>query len=594
MSSLSTSPFTSSSKIDSYFVPDARETSDIRALLVNSAVELATLDKQLKELESALVDLRARREALHRDIVAHESLLSPIRRLSPDILSEIFLACLPRTHNPIIHPSHAPLLFGRVCRYWRELSRSTPMLWKKIHIRGLHDSAFVVFDRNPDQDGPGPAGSFYPAFGHHAGFGLSPRTHTAFLNTVNRFIEYAAASPLSIFYVQHHTVDANGSPTEADRDAILQVFDCVLAARSRIEALAIHAQSAELRRLSELSEGEMPLLKRLTISVQDGHPEQPLLENLTILRGAHLEELCFSGRGSPLKAPVPWIHLRKLSLVCYRTAHRNVPPFFASDDDGLDQNAMHEILGYCPLWVQAEFGIVRWEPWKPGSVVMMAHLEHLIISLGHGRSPGDEDSTPNIGGLLGTLSMPKLSIFQLSSFFYDILSDNLDRVANSAHMSFPAPGELAVHLHPELEFSAEFLLAVLAELPRTTALYLSPHAFTTQHGQWVPPFNAGLFPGLQERDLCPGLQSLHVTFPSIHQPMRPTGLLQFVRSRRADGSPLNSLHLDLGHSRAEDLDIEEDLRVLEREGLSLRIDEERRERVPRWRYNIPQLLRIGP
>lgn len=59
-----------------------------------------------------------------------------INRLSPEILAQIFLLCLP-THNWETQPSslknsEAPVVFGRVCSYWREVTYSTPALWSRV------------------------------------------------------------------------------------------------------------------------------------------------------------------------------------------------------------------------------------------------------------------------------------------------------------------------------------------------------------------------------------------------------------------------------------------------------------------------------
>ncbi|KAF7339016.1 hypothetical protein MVEN_01977800 [Mycena venus] len=62
------------------------------------------------------------------------SLPSPIRKLPAEILAEIFAFCLPTHHCAVVHTSHAPLIFGRVCSAWRATSISTPALWSTIHF----------------------------------------------------------------------------------------------------------------------------------------------------------------------------------------------------------------------------------------------------------------------------------------------------------------------------------------------------------------------------------------------------------------------------------------------------------------------------
>lgn len=67
-----------------------------------------------------------------------KSLISPketaIHRLHPELLSEIFLHCLPDDQYVTPDPLDAPLLVCRVCHYWREISLLTPKLWCSLNI----------------------------------------------------------------------------------------------------------------------------------------------------------------------------------------------------------------------------------------------------------------------------------------------------------------------------------------------------------------------------------------------------------------------------------------------------------------------------
>ncbi|PFH46949.1 hypothetical protein AMATHDRAFT_125205, partial [Amanita thiersii Skay4041] len=57
---------------------------------------------------------------------------SPIQRLSPEILAEIFAHCLNKLHSNNIR--HCPLLLCRVCSSWRALALHTPRLWSSLFI----------------------------------------------------------------------------------------------------------------------------------------------------------------------------------------------------------------------------------------------------------------------------------------------------------------------------------------------------------------------------------------------------------------------------------------------------------------------------
>ncbi|TDL16600.1 hypothetical protein BD410DRAFT_616276 [Rickenella mellea] len=76
-----------------------------------------------------------------KQLYQHSTNVSAIHTLPPELLTEIFMHCIPvhRDDNlppypPIPHRSRAPLLLGRVCGMWRIISASSPDLWSRISI----------------------------------------------------------------------------------------------------------------------------------------------------------------------------------------------------------------------------------------------------------------------------------------------------------------------------------------------------------------------------------------------------------------------------------------------------------------------------
>jgi hypothetical protein len=65
-----------------------------------------------------------------RDI--RQSRLAPIRRLPLEIISFIFILCLPET--PVPSARHAPLLLMQVDKHWRTVALSTPQLWSTLYL----------------------------------------------------------------------------------------------------------------------------------------------------------------------------------------------------------------------------------------------------------------------------------------------------------------------------------------------------------------------------------------------------------------------------------------------------------------------------
>ncbi|KAF7974740.1 hypothetical protein HWV62_11313, partial [Athelia sp. TMB] len=78
---------------------------------------------------------KERKSAL-RLLEEHRAVLAPIRVLSDDALNDIFTAYvdaqphpLPRGYRP------APLVLSWVCRRWRAISATTPLLWSRVSLR---------------------------------------------------------------------------------------------------------------------------------------------------------------------------------------------------------------------------------------------------------------------------------------------------------------------------------------------------------------------------------------------------------------------------------------------------------------------------
>ncbi|KAF7346540.1 hypothetical protein MSAN_01882100 [Mycena sanguinolenta] len=119
------SPF--SSYFHTNYVPSSEEFQCIQMDLALRAQELARLDARIS-------DLTAQRDQLQAYVDSHKALISHPRRLPPDIVCEIFAACLPTERNAVMSAQEAPLLLSRICSAWRTIALSTPRLWASLHV----------------------------------------------------------------------------------------------------------------------------------------------------------------------------------------------------------------------------------------------------------------------------------------------------------------------------------------------------------------------------------------------------------------------------------------------------------------------------
>jgi len=94
------------------------------------------VNEDLVQIDAEIERLKAKREDVQRSLDIYDTILSPARRLLPDILQEIFYHCL-SSDGPIyaiLSASEVPMLLTRVCSLWRSVALSSPRIWTSLHI----------------------------------------------------------------------------------------------------------------------------------------------------------------------------------------------------------------------------------------------------------------------------------------------------------------------------------------------------------------------------------------------------------------------------------------------------------------------------
>ncbi|KAK0491200.1 hypothetical protein IW261DRAFT_73592 [Armillaria novae-zelandiae] len=150
--------------------PLPAESAAIRGLIAEHTSRVSALDTQVAQLEAYRQDLLAQastvadsitalkreRERVAQAIQDQKRLLSPVRRLPPEVLSLIFLETIvfPIKRTPSksdsewwdIELAESPMwAVEQVCRQWRRVSVSFPELWSYINI--------TITDDNFKEDG---------------------------------------------------------------------------------------------------------------------------------------------------------------------------------------------------------------------------------------------------------------------------------------------------------------------------------------------------------------------------------------------------------------------------------------------------------
>jgi hypothetical protein len=117
-----------------HYVASESQAQMISDTILVAQADILRLDGEITRLNAILDGLTRKRDTLQTYTQLHTALVAPIRRLPPEVLSEIFLCC--KDENNISHPrlNKVPLLLGGVCGRWRTVALSTPRLWNSFAL----------------------------------------------------------------------------------------------------------------------------------------------------------------------------------------------------------------------------------------------------------------------------------------------------------------------------------------------------------------------------------------------------------------------------------------------------------------------------
>ncbi|KAK7030533.1 F-box domain-containing protein [Favolaschia claudopus] len=139
--------------LNSNEVPLESDFPSITALLSETDAPLAALDEEIAKVRERLEELESRRTIMFDFRQRNSAILSPLRRMPPEVLGEIFYWASPMPQDiPMRRKfslSDSPWSFTHVCRRWRAISIGRPSLWSLVAI-SYHD------DVNPASSYPFP------------------------------------------------------------------------------------------------------------------------------------------------------------------------------------------------------------------------------------------------------------------------------------------------------------------------------------------------------------------------------------------------------------------------------------------------------
>ncbi|KAJ7368766.1 hypothetical protein DFH08DRAFT_832193 [Mycena albidolilacea] len=236
--------------------------------------QVSDLYSAISRQERILDDMRSRLQDLQSQL---ESIAYPILTLPPELVSEIFIHCLPAERfTDVVNPSEAPLLLTHVCRAWRQIAISTPALW-------------ATFDINDMLSLPR----------------IAEITQTWF--------ERARKCPL--------TVSIRGYlPTVHDDKALGDFMDTFRRHSREVRFLELQLDLLDLYTISSdsLEVEDFPMLQKLSISLEDNSGEDPAdFDPLVRLKNVPLLHEVLITVVGPSLVVLPWQQLTKFTGKSY-------------------------------------------------------------------------------------------------------------------------------------------------------------------------------------------------------------------------------------------------------------------------------------
>lgn len=215
--------------LNTNYVPDGPSREAIRKFIATPIIELSHLDDEIALVKASYDKLLAKREELSKMIDSHHALLSPARGIPPELIKAIFILCLPEERNSAMSSLEAPVLLGRICSTWRQISLTTPQLWSSFHIvaphRYLPDSEERLLQR---------------------------------LGCVQMWLSRSGVCPLSI------SLFVPGLRLE-DHDAMSILVESLVSFSRRWRHIDFHSPPATLRAVAALRLDDVPLLETLKL-----------------------------------------------------------------------------------------------------------------------------------------------------------------------------------------------------------------------------------------------------------------------------------------------------------------------------------------
>ena len=397
----------------------------IKEFLAEPISKLNELQREIDQVKAHYDSLVEKHMELSRYIKQYEALIAPIHRLPVDVLREIFLHCLPTTHNAVISSEECPILLTRICSSWRRISLDTPVLWASIYIPI-----------------PGP---------HHVEAMKTAKTRAKAIK------EWLGRSGGCVLDISLHGDQYSNIPTDI-HDIIL---DTLIPFSRRWGSLTCRTPPTSLRRITAIPASDLPHLHTLFLSCAYGDD----WAESGVIRAPRLRSITYGDTTQSFaQLPLSWAQLTEIAI------SGSVP-----GKENYSVSLIAKLLTACPMLRQFHLDIAfdserqrhTYGPIERTQMtVVLRHLESLSILA----------NRPDLIQLLDALDAPALEQLdirlQITPEIFSPLIMLLQRTAHTLHTLTLDPRGL----------SCADLVACLSACSNLTALSLHSNGF----GMTVP------------------------------------------------------------------------------------------------------------
>ncbi|KAJ7113993.1 hypothetical protein C8R44DRAFT_796050 [Mycena epipterygia] len=126
----------------------------VTSIVSKTEARLARIDWEISRLRDRLSHLEDERDSLSNQLARNKSILSPLRRMPPEILLEIFSRTLPSIltarRRERFDVKNVPWVLGHISSHWRAVALASPSLWSLVAVN------YTAFVEDPASSYPYP------------------------------------------------------------------------------------------------------------------------------------------------------------------------------------------------------------------------------------------------------------------------------------------------------------------------------------------------------------------------------------------------------------------------------------------------------